>query len=93
MKPEAAQRVYWTKVSTNTKVRIGPIAKKVVRTLSHAPAKPEHRRYLGPIAESGSRLKELASLRGENVWCRVHNPLARELGDGRHRVESEDKSK
>jgi hypothetical protein len=39
MRPEAGQRVYWTKVSTNTKVRIGHIAKKVVRTLSHVPAK------------------------------------------------------
>jgi hypothetical protein len=28
MKPEAGQRVYWTKVSTNTKVRIGHIANK-----------------------------------------------------------------
>jgi hypothetical protein len=28
IKPEAGQRVYWTKVSTNTKVRIGHIAKK-----------------------------------------------------------------
>ena len=28
MKPDAGQRVYWTKVSTNTKVRIGHIAQK-----------------------------------------------------------------
>jgi hypothetical protein len=28
MKPEAGQRVYWTKVSAHTKVRIGRIAKK-----------------------------------------------------------------
>ena len=29
MKPELGQRVYWTKVSANTKVRIGHIAQKV----------------------------------------------------------------
>jgi hypothetical protein len=40
MTPEAGQRVYWTKVSANTKVRIGHIAKKVLHTLSHVPAKP-----------------------------------------------------
>ncbi|MGA9128310.1 MAG: hypothetical protein WB425_09240 [Terracidiphilus sp.] len=40
IKPEAGQRVYWTKVSTNTKVQIGHIAKKVARTLSHVPPKP-----------------------------------------------------
>jgi hypothetical protein len=58
MKPEAGQQVYWTKLSTNTKVRIGHIAKKVVRSLDYVPAKPEHRQYHRPIAQPGCRLRE-----------------------------------
>jgi hypothetical protein len=41
MKADAGQRVYWTKVSTNTKVRIEHIAEKVVRALSHVPPKSD----------------------------------------------------
>jgi len=39
MKPEARLRVHWTKVSTNTKVQIGAMAKEAFGTLSHMPAK------------------------------------------------------
>jgi hypothetical protein len=58
MKPDAGQRVYWTKVSTNTKVRIGHIAQKVVLTLSHMPSKPSYHQYHRPIAEPSCRLRE-----------------------------------
>jgi hypothetical protein len=50
MRPETGQRVYWTKVSANTKVRVGHIAKRMVRTLSHVPPKPGHHQYHRPIA-------------------------------------------
>jgi hypothetical protein len=81
MKPEAGQRVYWTKVSTNTKVRIGHIAK-------------EDRQYHRPIAESGCRLREFrAKLVRRERPVQSSQSAARELGDGRHYVKGEDKSK
>jgi hypothetical protein len=40
IKPEAQKWVYWTKVSGDTKVRVGHIAKTMARTLSHVPPKP-----------------------------------------------------
>jgi hypothetical protein len=67
---------------------------KVNATLSHAPLRPGHRQYHRPIAALDCRLKEYQrDVRGANARCRVRNPPASELGDGRHRVKSEDKSK
>jgi hypothetical protein len=40
IRPEAGQRVHWTKVSTNTKVRVGHIVKRAGCTVSHVPMKP-----------------------------------------------------
>ena len=86
--------VYWTKVSTNTIVRIGHIAKRwrvpdpmclQNRDVANTIVQLQSRSFLGTILRRACQ----AEAPGAEFTIR----WARELIDGRHHAKSEDKSK
>ena len=82
IKPEAGQRVYWTKVSANTKVRIGHIAKQWSEL---SPTFLQYRGIVNTIVQLQSRLppKETSlEIAMRERLVQSSRSADREFGDG-----------